>query len=272
MKIIFIDIDDTLLTHDKRITPENKRAIQNVLKAGHKAVICTGRPLGAAIPIVEELGLSQEGCYIIAFNGAEIYDFYNKKFLVRETLNMKQVRYLFAAAEKAGIHVQTYDEKDTLLTKKEDEETHFYCDRIKVPFRIDPNLPETLESDPVKVLMIELHDRSRIEALRKSMEPWADGEGQVNLFFSNDWYLECVKKGITKGAAIRWFCKAMNVPISDTIGCGDSENDISMIRETGIGCAMANAVEACRKAADYVTENDCDHSGVAEIIEKFILN
>lgn len=270
MKIIFIDIDDTLLTHDKKITPENKQAIQKALEKGHKAVICTGRPLAAAIPIVEELGLTQEGCYIIAFNGAEIYDFSNKKNLVRNTLHMEQVRYLFSAAKKAGIHVQTYDENDTLLTKKDDEETHSYCDRIKLPFRIDPGLPDSLTSEPVKVLMIDLHDHARIDALRQSMEPWANGEGQVNLFFSNDWYLECVRKGITKGSAIHWFCKYMNVPIADTIGCGDSENDISMIQETGIGCAMANAVDGCKKAADYVTKNDCDHSGVAEIIEKFM--
>lgn len=272
MKIIFIDIDDTLLTRDKKITPENKLAIQKVLETGNKAVICTGRPLAAALPIVEELGLTREGCYIIAFNGSVIYDCYHKKNLVRETLNMDQVRYLFAASKKAGVHVQTYDEEDTVLTWKEDEEIISYCSRINVPFKTDPNLPDSLTSDPVKVLMIDLHNHARIEAFRKSIEDWAKGEGKINLFFSNPWYLECVKAGISKGTAIHWFCDALNVPIENTIGCGDSENDLSMIRETGIGCAMANAVDSCKEAADYVTENDCDHSGVAEIIEKFILN
>lgn len=271
MKIIFIDIDDTLLTRDKKITPENKNAIRKVLETGNKAVICTGRPLAAALPIVEELGLTQDGCYVIAFNGGVIYDCYQKKNLVRETLTMNQVRHLFQAADEAGIHVQTYDKDDTVLTRQEDEEILSYCRRIRVPYRIDPGLPDSLTDDPVKVLMIDLNNHDRIETFRKSLESWAAGEGQLNLFFSNPWYLECVKTGVSKGKAIHWFCDTMHVPIENTIGCGDSENDLSMIKETGIGCAMANAVDDCKKAADYVTERDCDHSGVAEIIEKFIL-
>jgi hydroxymethylpyrimidine pyrophosphatase-like HAD family hydrolase len=44
-----------------------------------------------------------------------------------------------------------------------------------------------------------------------------------------------------------------------------------MIETAGIGCAMANATPACKEAADYITEKDCDHSGLAEIIEKFMI-
>lgn len=52
---------------------------------------------------------------------------------------------------------------------------------------------------------------------------------------------------------------------------GDAENDISMIRAAHIGCAMRNAEEEVKQAADYITENDNNHDGVAEIIHKFVL-
>ncbi len=270
MKILFLDIDDTLVNQKKEIPQENILAIQKAVDQGHKIVICSGRPLAATLPIVEQLGLTEEGCYAIAFNGAQIYDCYHQKTLVRETLTLEETRYVYRAAQKAGIHVQTYDAEDTVLLSEEDEEVHFYCKRIKVPFKVDPKLPDSLKEEPVKCLFIELHDRERIEAFRRELEAW--NTGAVNVFFSNQYFLECVKAGVSKGKALHWFCKYMGVSVEDTISAGDSENDLPMIEAAGLGCAMANGTEAVRKAADYITERDCDHGGVAEIIEKFMLS
>ena len=50
---------------------------------------------------------------------------------------------------------------------------------------------------------------------------------------------------------------------------GDERNDIPMIRAAGIGAAMRNGHEEAKAAADYVTQKDCNHSGVAEVIRKF---
>ena len=56
------------------------------------------------------------------------------------------------------------------------------------------------------------------------------------------------------------------------VACGDEENDISMVQIAGVGVAMANARKELKDAADYVTVNDNNHSGIAEVINKFILN
>jgi hypothetical protein len=79
-----------------------------------------------------------------------------------------------------------------------------------------------------------------------------------------------VRKGTSKGAAVHWLCNYLDIPIENSVAAGDSENDISMIEAAGTGCAMQNATEACKNAADYITKLDCNHSGVAEIIEKFL--
>ena len=94
---------------------------------------------------------------------------------------------------------------------------------------------------------------------------------RIRLFTSNPWYMECAPKGISKGEAVLRLCAHTGIPVERSVSAGDSENDLEMIAAAGIGCAMANATEGCRAAADYVTEKDCDHSGVAEIIERFIL-
>lgn len=268
MKILFLDIDDTLLDRKKRISEENREAIRQTVDAGNKVVICSGRPLSAVLPIAEQLGLNEEGCYAIAFNGAQIYDCFHQKSLVRETLTLKTAKSVFRMAQEMGIHAQTYDAADNVLVTEADAETAYYCSRMKLPFRVDENLPESLAEEPVKCLFISLDDKERLEALRARI--LEAHRGDVDVFFSNPYFLECVKTGVSKGTAIRRFCDDRNVPIADSVSAGDSENDLPMLLASGIGCAMANADEAVKAAADYVTERDCDHSGVAEIIRRFL--
>ena len=65
-KIIFSDLDGTLLTDDKQISPGNREAIRAMTEAGHSFVIATGRPFESALKISSELGLNGEGCYIVS--------------------------------------------------------------------------------------------------------------------------------------------------------------------------------------------------------------
>ena len=105
---------------------------------------------------------------------------------------------------------------------------------------------------------------------QKKTNEWADGK--VDRFFSSNEYLEHVAPGINKGAAVAFLCEYTGIPLCNTVAAGDAENDISMIKAAHVGCAMKNAEENVKKAADYITENDNNHDGVAEIICKFILS
>ena len=156
-----------------------------------------------------------------------------------------------------------------VLIRKECEESRFYTDRIHAPFRVIPGLPDGLDEEPEKALLIELHDKSRLDRYRR--ETGLLVGDRLSLFYSNDFLLECVRKGTSKGAAVKWLCNYLDIPIENSVAAGDAENDISMLEAAGTGCAMQNAEEACKNAADYITKRDCNHSGVAEIIEKFVI-
>ena len=69
IKLVAIDLDGTLLNSQKEISLRNKQALMAAKQAGVKVVICTGRPLAAIGPYLEELGLQDEGDYSITFNG-----------------------------------------------------------------------------------------------------------------------------------------------------------------------------------------------------------
>ena len=247
-RILFMDMDNTLLTTDKTITPENDAAIRRALLLGHQIVICSGRPLVGIIPLARSLHLTEPGCYIIAFNGALIYDCGADRALYRSRIPMDDVRILFDQAARHGLYIHTW---------------------IHAPFRVIPGLPDGLDEEPEKALLIELHDKSRLDRYRR--ETGLLVGDRLSLFYSNDFLLECVRKGTSTGAAVKWLCNYLDIPIENSVAAGDAENDISMLEAAGTGCAMQNAEEACKNAADYITKRDCNHSGVAEIIEKFVI-
>ena len=102
-KILFADIDGTLLNDQKEIPKENMTAIQKALDCGHYVVVATGRPLDSAKAVAKDLGLMMPGCYLIAYNGAIVYDCGNEKVLKKESLPLAYVKELFERAKKAGI-------------------------------------------------------------------------------------------------------------------------------------------------------------------------
>ena len=65
-KIVFSDLDGTLLSSDKSISGGNRAAIDRATKAGHTFAIATGRPFESAKMVSDSLGLNGEGCYIVS--------------------------------------------------------------------------------------------------------------------------------------------------------------------------------------------------------------
>ena len=269
-KALFLDLDGTLLTDDKRIPDCNREAIDEMLTQGHSVIITTGRPLLSAAHQAEMLGLTSEGCYLIAFNGGVLYDTAKKDVIYRSTLPLDAVVRCFREAERRGIHIQTYSEDKVLVEPRCDNDIiRLYCSRILMEHGVIPDISE-LRDEPVKMLIIDLNDPAPLEEFRRWISSWAEGE--IDTFFSSNEYCEIVKKGLNKGNALRQMAGLIGVDIADTIAAGDAVNDLPMIKAAGIGCAMSNATADVKEAADYVTERDNNNSGVAEIIERFILN
>lgn len=268
-KILFSDLDGTMLNTDKKITEENLSAVSQALSAGHKIVINTGRPLSACLNHIQELGLEREGCYAVTCNGGVIYDCYTGKVLFQKTIPLEYVRHIFKETAQRGIHCHTYS-SEYVLAERMTPELQFYTDITHAPYKIIPDLLDQLVEEPAKVIAINMSgNRQILEDYRQDIKEWSDDK--LSIFFSSDWYLEHVPYGVSKGAAINHLCSYLNIPLSSTVAVGDEENDISMLHTAKIGVAMANAGLRVKACADYITQNDCDHSGVAEVIHRFIL-
>lgn len=88
-------------------------------------------------------------------------------------------------------------------------------------------------------------------------------------FYGTDWY-RFTKAGICKDGALAILSAQLAIPMKDMIAFGDDYGDIGMIQACGVGVAMKNAIPEARAAADSICE-DCDQDGVARELERRFL-
>ena len=267
MKLIFTDLDGTLLTDDKRVCDSNKEAIDMALKDGHKVITATGRPLESAILGVHDIGLDKEGCYILSYNGGLIYDCTTKEVIFKQEMNMDDVKHLYDDAKKWNLHFQTYNHGKVYV---EEADSHIieYHRKGKMPYEVHKDIIGDLTEAPVKALVID-YDHAKLEEFLEYTLPWHDKS--LDAFFSTNEYLEYMPKGINKGDGVKRLAEVLGVPMENTIAIGDERNDTSMIIAAGVGVAMKNAILEVKECADYVTTLDNNEGGFAEAIKKFVL-
>ena len=267
-RVLFTDLDGTLLDDRSQISPGNRMALEAALERGHGVVITTGRPLKSAMDQARKLGLDKPGCYLIAYNGAMIYDWEKNAQVFARTLEIPLVHEIFDFVKPQGFHLQTYDTWTVLVEPEGDDAiVRDYCGRILMEFRVIGDVHTDLTEEPVKVLVIEPVDRAGILRLQERIEE--KFAGKVDTFFSNPTYLEVVPAGMSKGEAVKMLCAQLGVSIENAVAVGDAANDLSMIIAAGTGVAMANATDEVKAVANYVTTCDNNHDGIAEVVERF---
>lgn len=268
-RILFTDLDGTLLNSEKNISPEDVEAIKQLTAAGHKFVISTGRPIQSAVKIAERYGWNGEGYYISSYNGGLIYDCSTKEAIIRRPVPIPYVRYILDEAYKAGLHAHTYDDI-YVVSEHDTKELAQYTKGIMVPGIVVPDVTKYLKDEPIKVIVISHESHVVLDKFREHMMPWC--EGKLTTVFSSPILLEFENPLSTKGYAVKFMCEHFGIPVEASIAVGDEENDISMIEAAGLGVAMCNGTDMTKAAADYITDNDNDHSGISEIINKFVFH
>ncbi|NLK98266.1 Cof-type HAD-IIB family hydrolase [Defluviitalea saccharophila] len=265
-KMVAIDMDDTLLNDELRISKENQEAIKKASKKGVKIVLCSGRTSLSINSYLEELGLKKEDEYGISYNGAVIFKTKDLEIINQEDVSLEYAQYLFVFAKKENVYVQTYQGND-LLVEKSNEYTKRYTAMAGIQAIEIGDFSTGIKEDVIKVLFQDDHEK--LVRVAEKIRPWT--EGKLHMFFSKPYYLEFTSINANKGLAVRKLGQKLGFKKEEIICVGDSFNDLYMIKEAGLGIAMANAHPDIKKAAQYITENDNNHHAIKEVIEKFIL-
>lgn len=267
-KILFTDLDGTLLDNEKKISDYTWNVLKNWTDAGHKLVLCSGRDINSVGSVKEYLKLDDPGVYLIGYNGGQIYDCEKKETLYKIMLSLEQVRHISETAKQLGIHCHTYT--DTHIVSPRDSEAFRYYRRvIKTPVIYSEDVTAVMTDGACKCIAVEVEDHDKLEKLRITLLPWAEEEG-VSMLYSNPNYLEFFPAVSGKGASVRKLCELLDIDLCFSVAAGDEQNDFSMIETAGFGIAMANGSEEVKMAATTITMDDNNHDGLAKALVDLI--
>lgn len=262
-KIFFFDLDGTLLTTKKDISPRTMDALKKFTDAGNYFCINTGRAIDSAKAVYRGLGLNFQGSFLCGCNGTEIYSVDEEKYVYKTGVPLDLVPVIMDMAKKFDIHWHTYNDTH-IVTSMNDECMDYYRRVIKTPLLVTDDVVKELTSPPPKMIAIELHDKEKQENFRKALDEVVGDK--LTLLYSSPYYLEIFPKEAGKGSAVKKLAEILGVPIGNTYAAGDEENDISMLEAAGVGVAMLNAKDAVKKVSNMITVYDNDHDGLADII------
>lgn len=271
-KLLFTDLDGTLLRSDCTVSDAMKQAIDRLVQNGHRLILSSGRPLGSILSLCRDLSFNYKNMLIIAFNGSLVYDVDRKVPLFKSELSGEEIKYLIRTAKEFGLHCQGYTE-NSIVTPVPDEEIAYYTSRIHLPVtytETPEQMAEILKNGSCKLMCIDLHCHRNLTAFRDAVREHCGSRFQ--LIFSNDKYLEIFPENAGKGNAVSYVTEYYHMPLSHTYAAGDAENDLSMLEAAGHPIAVKNASENIKSAAEIVTENDNNHDGLIEVLTSSFYN
>jgi len=265
-KILVLDLDGTLLNSQKEISPATKASIRRMMEKGHKVILASGRPAPGMYRYEQELELERFGGYLLSFNGALIISCRTGEILCQRTLPHALIPELYFFARKNGCGLATHLGEVAISAFEPDWYVAHEAQINGMSVRMVENFVDFVDFDVYKCLMTAEPERAAglEEELREKCGYAA------SIYRSEPFYIEVMPKGVDKGEALGKMLEMMGKCRENVICCGDSFNDISMIKFAGVGVAMGNAQPEVKEAADYVTA-DLDSDGLVEVIDRFIL-
>ncbi|GBG94519.1 haloacid dehalogenase [Ligilactobacillus salitolerans] len=270
-KLITSDMDETLLSDAKKITPKTEAAIKRATAAGVHFVPNTGRSFLSIQDNLIQMGLSQkEDQYVISYNGGAIIENKENKVLQVNGLPYEIVNQLFEIGmnEKACIHVYTVDE--LYIWNMNQNEKDYLDGRVDGWKLMRENNIKFLQDTPITKIIFNIANEAGRLSMRDYVESHVDFA--LNITFSSDRYIEFNDPTADKGRGTMALAKKLGIKPSEVIAIGDNSNDLPMIKAAGLGVSVANGRDFVKAEADYITQADNNHDAIAEVINKFIFN
>lgn len=265
IKLIAIDLDDTLLDSGLKISAPCMRSIQAAQKKGVIVTLATGRMYSSARPYAMDL---QADVPLITYQGAMVKTSISEQILYYQPVPVNQAVEVMEFYKREGVHYHTYFD-DRLCLQSLNNEGTFYARMVGVEPQIVPDLIGACRSgqEALKIMAV-IHDERYLFQLQKVLE--AKYGETLGITSSKPYFLEVTNARANKAEALKLVAEYYHIDREDILAVGDSYNDLSMIQWAGIGVAMQNARDTVKEAADYVTASNEEH-GVAEAIEHFVL-
>lgn len=267
IKLVAIDLDETLLRSDLTISGRTRAVLRQVRARGVAVTISTGRMFRSARPFAEQLGFDVP---LITYGGALIKNARSGEVLYCRPLETEVARQAIRFGRERGVQVNYYllnGSEDDLYAELITRWGENYSSFAKVPLYRVADLETLLDTgNPLKLLLIE--DEPVVDGLL--LELRGQIGGQAHLAKSKPRFLEVDHPEATKGRALYELADWLQVDRSQIMAIGDNFNDLEMLEFAGLGIAVANAPAEVQACADHVTVSN-NEDGVALALERFVL-
>ena len=266
IRFLAADLDGTLLTSAKTITPYTQQVLIEAQEQGLTIILASGRPLYSILPFAEQLELQKHGGFIISFNGSLVWDCAEGKAIKEQAIPLSLIPELVQAV-KGDFHIHGYKSNSIVVQGKPDDRSRYISQANKMPLIETEDFAMTI-TEPQHKCLVTGAPRKLWHLERKVQHQF---ESCLSVCRSESFLLEMMPKGIDKAEALRELLERVGGTTNELLCCGDGYNDLGMMRLAGISCATRNAKKPVKAAASYVTNsNDCD--GVATAVEHFFLS
>jgi Cof subfamily protein (haloacid dehalogenase superfamily) len=259
-KIIFLDVDGTLIDYNAKCPASAKEAVEQARKNGHKVYICTGC---SKAEILQRDLPELDG--MIGANGGYVED--NGEVILHHSLTREQVRHVVDWCRERGLGIileansaRYYD--DNYLEQGPEANARYQegkgaanVDREALKKRIQEHFVYTTYEDAAR------DDVNKISFVLRTYQDHLDSIEEFPDMIAHTWggvgetaiYGDLAPKGITKKYAIEILLKHLNADQKDTISFGDAKIDLSMFEQCAFNVAMGNGGPEIKAAADYIT-------------------
>ncbi|MFZ3236724.1 MAG: Cof-type HAD-IIB family hydrolase [Stellaceae bacterium] len=263
ISLVVSDVDGTLVTTQKTLTPAAIAAAGRLHEAGIAFSICSSRPPFGQRMLVEPLRLA------LPFGG------YNGGSIVNPDLSPVEQRLLTADAardtiamlESQGItSIWVFSGGEWLIRDRAGDHVDLEIHTIQTQPTIVASFDGRL--DAVSKIVGASKDHDRIASAVAVGQ--AELRGRATVLRSQPYYADVTPPGIDKGRLVELLAERLRVPLEEIAVLGDMGNDVEMFRRAGFAIAMGNATPEVKALAQAITLSN-DEDGFAAAIDRYVL-
>jgi Cof subfamily protein (haloacid dehalogenase superfamily) len=262
IRLVLCDVDGTLVTQAKVLTPRAVAAVRRLGEAGILFALTSGRPPRGMAMFVEPLSLSTP---IAAFNGGMLVD-REMTAIEQHTIPGELVGPTIALLESCSLSVWVYRGADWYV--RDPRGPHVEHEASTVQF--EPTAIESYDGLREGVAKIVGVSDDHDAVARAATEAHDRFGGRVSASRSQPYYVDVTHPRANKGDVARWLAARYDLPPEAIATIGDMPNDVLMFAHSGLSIAMGNADREVQRAARRVTASN-EREGFAEAVERIIL-
>lgn len=271
IKMVSMDLDETLLTTDKVITESFESFVKKLKSNNIIPVVATGREYYSAHKFVG----NKVDIDLICNNGNVIRDNLSGKVHYVNPISDEDLKRVMAFDDNdkvfTSLHIERDDGIDLVYKKK--NFTNFegtYVDAFRGRNLGLDNF-DNLEGNPLSIVFAGSHDD--LVDLRNRMRDEISDRFNFHIMKIRrepKWMLEVLQKSGDKFYGVKKYAEIRGIDLKDVAAIGDDSNDVMLIKSVGLGIAMKNGVERLREAADVVSDFDNNSDGAVKILDKVL--